>query len=285
MQFLGTAAADVLPNPLCDCPLCRDARKSPKMGRLRSMFLLDSENLIDCGPDFAASVMRHGIDITNLKNVFLTHTHEDHFCPSNAGLIEMSRTHHNDPVTLYLSESAYQSVIRKAELMKAEFSTADSIIALNLGIVLPQPIKTGIPFFAGGYEVLAVDTTHKASPTETAINYRFKKGEKSLLYACDTGYYIPRSLEQLEGSRLDYLILEGTWGSETKKDASSHLNGPAFIDQLEIFAKYGIIRDDTKIYCTHINHKHEWNHDAYQSFFLQNTHRNVTIAYDGLIIE
>ena len=47
MQFLGTAAADVLPGPLCSCPICRDARVDPKRGRLRSMFLLDEENLID----------------------------------------------------------------------------------------------------------------------------------------------------------------------------------------------------------------------------------------------
>ena len=285
MLFLGTAAADVLPNPLCNCPLCTDARHNPKMGRLRSMFLLDPENLIDCGPDLAAAVMRHGADITNLKNVFLTHTHEDHFCPSNAGLIEMSRTHHDTPVTLYLSEAAYRSVMRKHDLLKADFPTADSIVSLESGIVLLYPVKTGISFLAGGYDVLAVQTTHKASPTETAINYRFKKGGKTLLYACDTGYYIQESLELLAGSRLDYLILEGTWGSLTDKDSSSHLNGPAFIDQLKIFAKYDIIRDNTKIFCTHINHKHEWNHAAYQAFFDQNTKRDVTVAYDGLMIE
>ena len=247
------------------------------------MFLLDRENLIDCGPDFVAAVMRHGVDISGLKNVFLTHTHKDHFCPSNAGLIEMSRTHQRFPVSLFLSEMAYRSVARKYELLKDEFPTDDAIAALRKGIVQLRPVLISQPF-SGGYEVLAVNTTHKASQTETAINYRFQRNGKFLLYACDTGYYIEESLEFLKNSRLDFLILEGTWGSRTDRDPTSHLNGPAYIEQLDIFAKYDIIRDDTLIFCTHINHKHAWNHDAYQAFFDSHSGRNVTVAYDGLII-
>ena len=41
MRFLGTGAADMLPDPFCDCPLCRDAREHPEHVRLRSHFLLD----------------------------------------------------------------------------------------------------------------------------------------------------------------------------------------------------------------------------------------------------
>ena len=54
--------------------------------------------------------MRHGVDVTGLKNIFLTHTHEDHFCPSNAGLLSMSRTRQDMPIDLYLSEMAYDFI-------------------------------------------------------------------------------------------------------------------------------------------------------------------------------
>ncbi len=282
MQFLGTAAADVLPGPLCSCPICRDARKDPKHGRLRSMFLLDRENLIDCGPDLAAAAMRHGVDLSDLKNVFLTHTHEDHFCPSNAGLIRMSRSRPDVPVELYLSESAHASVLRKAAFFAEAFPTADSVRALQDGMVLLHPVKAGETFFAGGYEIMPVDTTHHASPTETALNYRFRKDGHSLLYACDTGYYTAESLELLQGSRLDLLIMEGTWGNRTDKSTASHLNAYAFIKQLEIFDKYGIIHQNTKLYCTHINHKHDFNHEAYQAWFDRHPSYRVSVAYDGL---
>lgn len=285
MQFLGTAAADVLPGPLCSCPICEDARKSPERGRLRCLFLLDAENMIDCGPDFAAAVMRHGTDVTRLKNIFLTHTHEDHFCADNAGLLRMSRTRSKEPIDLYLSEMAYDSLMRKARFYAAEFPTEESIRALQDGNVRLHPVKAGETFFAGEYEVLPVNTTHNASPTETAYNYRFRKDGHSLLYACDTGYYIPESLRFLEGSRLDILVLEGTWGNKTDKSTASHMNAFSFVDQLNIFREHDIIRDDTQVFCTHINHKHDLNHEAYQEWFDSHTKFNVKVAYDGLKID
>jgi len=98
--------------------------------------------------------------------------------------------------------------------MEQDFGTADSIRALKEGRVNLHPVRLGEEFPAGGYEVMAVNTTHEASTTETAINYRFLKDGKSLLYACDTRYYIQESLDYLKGSSLDYLIMEGTWGTE-----------------------------------------------------------------------
>ncbi len=285
MQFLGTAAADVLPGPLCDCPICQDARRDPQHGRLRSMFLLDDENLIDCGPDFAAAVMRHGLSLSGLKNIFLTHTHEDHFCASNAALLRMSRTRSDIPIDFYLSEMAFASIMKKAEFYSREFNTEESIRALSEGSLRLHPVKAGETYLAGGYEVLPVNTTHRASPTETAINYLFKKDGHSILYACDTGYYIPESIQLLEGSRLDILVMEGTWGNRTDKSTTSHLNAYAFVDQLEIFRKHNIIRDDTKVFCTHINHKHDLNHDAYQEWFREHTDYNVQVAYDGLQVD
>lgn len=285
MQFLGTAAADVLPGPLCSCPICEDARKKPERGRLRCLFLLDAENMIDCGPDFAAAVMRHGTDVTQLRNIFLTHTHEDHFCGANAGLLRMSRTRSDIPIDLYLSEMAHASLMKKAEFYAAEFPGEESIRALQEGSVRLHPVKAGVPFYAGGYEVLPVNTTHKASPTETAYNYRFRKDGHSLLYACDTGYYTTESLDFLEDSRLDILIMEGTWGNLTDKSTTSHLNAYAFVEQLNIFREHRIIRDDTQIFCTHINHKHDLNHEAYQEWFDAHTDLNVKVAYDGLKID
>ena len=46
-----------------------------------------------------------------------------------------------------------------------------------------------------------------------------------------------------------------------------------------------IIREDTRIFCTHINHKHDWNHEAYQEWFDTHTEFNVKVAYDGLKVD
>lgn len=285
MQFLGTAAADVLPGPLCDCPICRDARMRPNRRRLRSMFLLDPENLIDCGPDFAAAVMQRGVDVTALRNVFLTHTNDDHFCASNAGLIHMANTRTGKPVDLYLSEPAYAALLRKAAFYGEVFPDTDSYCALKAEEVRLHPVAVGIPFSAGGYEVTAVRTTHRVSATETALNYRVRQNGHSLLYASDTGLYPQESLELLQNSRLDVLIMEGTWGSRTDQPSEMHLNAYTFLEQMETFRKYGIITVDTQVFCTHINHKHDFNHEAYQAFFDAHALQPVTVAYDGLQVD
>ena len=93
MKFLGTAAADGLPGPFCACRTCQDARRRPERQRMRSMFMLDEKTLIDFGPDLCAACARQGLDMSALDTVFITHTHEDHFCPSNAGLIHVRSSH------------------------------------------------------------------------------------------------------------------------------------------------------------------------------------------------
>lgn len=284
MLFLGTSAADLLPNPLCNCPICAEARKEPRLQRFRSSFLLDRENLIDCGPDFGAAAMRYGIDLSELKNIFITHTHDDHFCPGNAGLFMMSQTRDPMPVNVFMSRMAFDNCQSIIERLKTEIIGSDWSSAIKKSMINLQPVEIGRPFTVGNFEVTAVNTTHRANQKETAINYRFRKKGLSLLYACDTGYYLEESLDILRDSALDVLIMEGTWGSVTTKPTDSHLNGFAFLEQLDTFEKYGIIGKDTKIYCTHINHKHSWNHRAYQQFFDNNAAHRVTVAYDGLYI-
>lgn len=278
MRFLGTGAADMIPSPFCECPVCRDARRGGHT-RLRSHFLLDAENLIDFGPDLGASAMKYGLSLSSVQNVFITHTHEDHFALSNMDLLRMGGKTQLD---MYMSEAALDALCYAQTHMGLLYR--DAFKGIEDGRVRLHAVKAGEPFMAGGYEVTAVDTTHHASAKETAVNYRFVKEGLSLLYACDTGMYLPRSLEILQGSRLDVLIMEGTWGGRQDKPATSHLNAYAFLEQLETFKKYDIIKEDTDIYCSHINHRHDWSHEAYQKWFKEHTDFSVTVAEDGLII-
>ncbi len=284
MRFLGTGAADVIPCPLCSCPLCEDARRDPSRGRFRSMFLLDDENLIDCGPEFAAAGIRFGLSFEKLKNVYITHTHEDHLDLSNAGFVRNSRTRSDVPVEVYLSEAGYDYVMTMFEAAKDRFPSLEGVRGILQDRIHLHAVRAGTAFSAGGYSILPVNTTHRVSPQETALNYRFEKDGWSLLYACDTGMYLPESLELLENSHLDCLILEGTWGSRTDKSTATHMNAYSFLEQLEIFSARGIIDAHTAVYLSHVNHMHTWTHEQYQAFMDEHAGRKVTVAYDGLEI-
>ena len=284
MRFLGTGAADMLPDPFCDCPLCRDAREHPEHVRLRSHFLLDPHTLIDFGPDLGASCARDRVDLTDLRQVFVTHTHQDHFCFANAGLLQMSRTR-TEPLDIYLSEGALkglEAVFAPGGEMNPGMGKAAEHVRDHIRF---HPVRTGAPFRAGDYTVTAVGTTHRASAWECAVNYLFAHDSgKKLLYACDTGFYPEESLAILEKEKVDVLILEATFGSYSGNDTSSHMNAWAFRDMLGILLDREVIRPDTRVYATHINHKHDFTHELYQAWFDENAPIPVTVARDGLEI-
>ncbi len=286
MQFLGTAAADAMPGPFCECWICQEARREPARNRLRSLFLLDEENIIDCGPDLAAACMKWQVNLSSLKNIFLTHTHEDHLCVSNAGLLIMSRTRARVPVDVYLSGEAYEMLSESHRLLGSPYDHLDARKSVTGGVVRLNPITLFEPFTVDEYEVFAVPTTHMIGEKERAINYLFTLPDgRTLLYACDTGLYPPESIEALAGRAIDILIMEATFGSRVDNDITSHLNGAAFLQQVDTFLRRAIITEGTQVYATHINHKHEFNHEQYQAFFDERAPLKVVVASDGLMVE
>jgi len=282
MKFLGTGAAEMLPDPFCDCPLCRDARENPAHVRLRSLLLLDEEDLIDFGPDLGAACAKYAIDLTGLQRVFVTHTHQDHFCFANAGLLHMSRTR-TQPLDIYLSEGALkglEAVYTPGESLNAGMGKAARHVSDHIRF---HKVPSGVPFRAGAYTVTAVDTTHRVSEYECAVNYLLVHDSgKKFLYACDTGYYPPESLAVLQGQQIDLLVMDATYGSNRESNTASHLNAWAFRDMLGIFLDQEIIRPDTQVFASHINHKHTFTHEAYQRWFDDNAPIPVTVARDGL---
>ena len=282
MLFLGTGAAEMIPDPFCACPICRDARQNPAHIRLRSMLLLDEKNLIDFGPDLGAACAKYGLDLSGLERVFVTHTHQDHFCMANAGLVHMSRTRQT-PLDVYLSAGAYSSleaVFAPGGQINAGIGKAAEHLARDLQFHI---VPIGEPIAAGAYTVTAVETTHRVSAQECAVNYLFETpGGQKLLYACDTGYYTPEALRILRDQRIDILVMDATYGSNENANTASHLNAWAFAEMLQILRKNGTIGPETLVFANHINHKHTFTHEAYQQWFDENAPQKVTVAYDGL---
>lgn len=60
MIFLGTGAAEMYPNPFCSCEKC------------------ERVTCIDFGPDVLAASQQYNAPLYDLRNIYLSHTHEDH---------------------------------------------------------------------------------------------------------------------------------------------------------------------------------------------------------------
>lgn len=286
MRFLGTGAAELIPNPFCDCPICAAARRDASDQRLRSCFSVDEHTVIDFGPDALAACNRYGISLASLRDVLVTHAHEDHFSIENLSVITMRRTKPDRPYTVHLSHEAYEYVTGLAEaLLDITHGRADLNHAVRDGWLRFQPCPAFVPFEMGDKRVFPVRGNHTGVlADERSLNYRIEWKGKTLLYALDTGLYPPETLEALGGHPLDVLIMDSTFGSAPCAPGDGHLNGAHFIKQLAALRAVGAVTDETRIYATHINHKHDWNHAAYQRFF-DASEEKVIVARDGMEVE
>ena len=80
MKFLGTGAAEGIPNPFCNCRVCQNAReKKGNEIRTRSSFMLNDKVIIDMGADYFAQSVMCGVSFANIEHILFTHTHDDHF--------------------------------------------------------------------------------------------------------------------------------------------------------------------------------------------------------------
>lgn len=76
-KLLGTAAATAVPLPFCNCRVCREARRrGGKDFRKRSAALINEDLLIDLSPDLCSMAFLHQVDLTKIRYLLQTHSHE-----------------------------------------------------------------------------------------------------------------------------------------------------------------------------------------------------------------
>ncbi len=297
MIFLGTGAAELLPDPFCDCTICADARKS-RFLRRRSAFMLDDNTLIDFGPEVASAVFEFGMSFCALENILITHTHNDHFALSNLGLLNMSLKKYDKPVNLYISEMAWawlQGVWESAaEPYSKHVEFAKLINDKLVKVTRVKPFKEfEMRSQKHSYTVLPVLGNHRVGTheeSEQALNYviTFNGGKlcgKRILYASDTGLYGEETISTLKDVHLDFVVMEAGGGTQEQTTELNHLSASGFIRQIETLREIGAVNEHSRIYATHIGHvKQTLNHSSLQEYFDANSGLRISVAYDGMRI-
>ena len=285
MILLGPGASEAIPNPFCECEVCRKALASsdPREKRGRSAFSIDERNLIDFGPDVISAAGRFGLPMSRLRNIFFTHFHSDHCDFVNWENPRMSVTP-PPQVRVFLSEPALTGLKAFRDLILT-FPSKD--FAQDIRLYEQQiefiPVRPFEPFRADDLTVSAVKTNHKGRFSgETALNYLFERGGKRFLYASDTGLYCEENYEFLKGKTLDLLILECSFGAQERDRNFDHLTCAHIQEMVERFRKESVVSERTQIYLTHIGHKGGLNHTELQQKMRGLVGPQIDVAYDGL---
>lgn len=80
IKYLGTAAAEGVPAMFCKCESCENIRRLGKGEfRTRTQILIDGELSVDFPPEAYSNSLKYGFNLADLKYVFVTHSHMDHF--------------------------------------------------------------------------------------------------------------------------------------------------------------------------------------------------------------
>ncbi|MGI5892961.1 MAG: MBL fold metallo-hydrolase [Candidatus Merdivicinus sp.] len=287
MIFLGTASAAGFPNPFCSCEDCRKARSSQddREIRARSSFLLDERNLIDFSADTLYAANRFRKSLENVRNIFLTHCHEDHFDYWNMEFFNMAADSH-PPVHLYLSRKAAEGLQQVIESLRHlpyprmthQFLNMEKVFYLH-------PMDFYQTVEVDGMQVTPMKGRHEGFfNDENSANYVLERPEGNLMYACDTGRFFEETYEWLAGHKLDILVIEGTFGLRETAMDSGHMNFYAVCDTLERLYRMQVLDKKSRVYVTHLSPKGKMTHMEYEKRLQDRFGPSVFVAYDGLEI-
>lgn len=286
MLFFGTGAAELFPNPYCDCAVCQRARATNALPRKRSAFQLNDRVMLDFGPDVLAASQMYNAPLDRLQDIFITHTHEDHFSIQNIEALTMANFRSgNFPIRLHISQKGMAWLERYIEAVRP-IGLRGIEKLIEMGRLVLCPVEPYAWHEAAGMKLFAIESNHKANEGEQAINYVFDLGEGGrLMYALDTGLYSQANLEALRGMQVDMLIMEGTMGNVQVGRDGGHMNAEHFVEQVKNLVEVGALKADARIFATHINQVQSFSHEEYQRYLTQNSPYHIVVARDGMRVE
>jgi phosphoribosyl 1,2-cyclic phosphate phosphodiesterase len=280
ITFLGTGAATAYPLPFCLCKNCEQARAlgGPSL-RKRSSLLINSDLIIDLGPDIMTSAFIHNCNISDIRYCLQTHPHSDHLDISHL----FTRHAEYAPIDVphlhfYASDATLQ---KAAELSRNELAGArllDPVYCKGLNLEIHE-IEALRVFEVGGYQVIAFPANH--DPSVAPLLYAVKSAGRAIFYGTDTAALPEKTWQgfHLHKLQFDVVILDHTYGPGFSRD--DHLDALNFIEHITRLRNEGLLTEHARILATHISHEGNPVHPELANFAAQHGYE---IAYDGLTI-
>ncbi|WP_313732041.1 MBL fold metallo-hydrolase [Cohnella nanjingensis] len=267
MHFLGTAAAEGFPGLFCRCAHCAEARsRGGRDIRTRSSALIDETLKIDLPPDTLLHMLRDGLDLGKVTDLFVTHTHSDHL---RAEELEMRLPGYAHGVEHPLRVYGHDGVVRKCR--EAIGRPGDDRVAIRR-IVPFETIDTGEA------RVTALPANH--DPEETCLLFHIEKDGKTLFYGHDTGLLPEETWTWLSARRLDLVILDCTNGN--LPFTGGHLNIEAVLGIRNRMRDGGMLEEGARMVATHFSHNIGLLHADLTAIF---DPEDIIVAYDGMVLQ
>ncbi|MDD5688247.1 MAG: MBL fold metallo-hydrolase [Elusimicrobia bacterium] len=275
--FLGTGAGEFFPSIFCNCPICKQSRKN---GRKSLSFgcsiLIDNQYLVDAPTGLCLNMALFKIKIKFPFYIFISHSHQDHFDPQE---IISSQNDKKIKTHLYINKTIFKLLKHYTKFNR--FFNFDKFKNYYVHIIKPFKLLN----LNKDAVVIPVLAHHDKTYNEENLNYIMKIKGKTILYACDTGWYFEKTWEEIEKHHYDAVILECSVPNNNKPMQNvdlmkwGHMTLWAFLKFHERITKKGLLKPGGKFIATHVAH--------IDTHILKNklSKHNIQLAYDGLKIK
>lgn len=249
MKFLGTGAAEGIPNPFCNCRICRSAReKKGREIRTRSSFMLNDKVIIDMGADYFAQSVTLGVSFEKVEHILFTHTHDDHFNYTLFWERFVAEKGAQSGLKVYMTDEA-MGVIEDF-YMHSRLTDGREKFIKNVDFV---PMKYGERYHIDSFLVMPLKGRHETSYEKNSANFLIENRGKTLFYGLDSGCFLPETVSALAGKRLDAIITECTFPTECGiTEEGSHMDLPMCVNNLDRLYSCNAIDSHTAVYLSHI---------------------------------
>lgn len=223
LKFLGTSACEFSPKLSSEYKDCfdKDARRS-------SALLFNDTFLIDCGIYVLESLRIADVAIENIKNVFITHLHRDHFIKENLQKIAKAA---KSPINVWVREDADIGEVENAKIIKMK-SFEKYRVDEDLFVV-------GMP------------ANH--DPNSCPQHFIFEKNQKKMYYGCDGGWFLNKTFKFLSDADLDVAVIDSTVGDYDGDFRIGEHNSISMIRiMLPSLKTIKAIRDDSVVILSHM---------------------------------
>ncbi|MDD3153521.1 MAG: MBL fold metallo-hydrolase [Victivallaceae bacterium] len=272
ITILGSAAAEGIPAIFCNCRVCRQAwQNKGKDLRMRSAYKLNERVRVDFGPDSLAQEYRFDLHSENLRHLFITHSHEDHFYPELLHYRRKGFSVVPEESTLHLYgpqgvEEKITSMLQDRAMYQIEFHRVAPFNQLQI----PEE----------NLQVLALQASHMQG-IEKALIYAFSTPQCSFLIGNDTGMFPEETFEALEKSRikLDYAILDCTMG--LGNNCSAHMSVQDVLKVVRRLRQNGSLSEQSRVVVNHFSHNGGAVHKELEDFFRP---YNIQVGFDGMVV-
>ena len=252
LLFLGTCACDFSKRLDSDCKerFDLDARRS-------SALLINDSFLIDCGPHTLDALRIAGKRAEDITDLFITHTHEDHYNPENISRLAAAKI---TPLRIWVREDARLCEFKNATVSRMKLFENYS--------VTDELTLTAVP---ANHDQLFFPQ-----------HFVFDNKGKKLFYGCDGGWLLNASYNYLKGAHLAVAVLDCTTGDYPGDfRMGEHNSIPMIRLMLPSLKTVGAIDDTTAVLLSHLApslHKpHAETVQIARSF-------GADVAYDGMVL-